>query len=153
MIRTLICSACSFALSFNTFAGNGSPKPVSPFSPDFFALVRKIDSSLALSEIQSSRTRKICSCQILNLQSSNYKHNNVAVFAEKTSQGNYSAASRIATVVIEKEKRHLRHAFYDRLQVINRFSENTDCRSLFSKLKGADHSLVMYDILDADVRK
>ena len=153
MIRTLICCASLFALSFSSFAGNGSPKPVSPFSPDFFALVRKVDSGLSLSEIPSSRTRKICSCQILNLQSSNYKHNNVAVFAEKTSQGNYSAASKIAREVIEKEKKHLRHAFYDRLQVVNRFSENTDCQSLYSKLKGADHSLVMYDILDADIRR
>src|SRR4029077_14194381 len=99
------------------------------------------------------KVAKICSCQILNLQSSNYQHNKVAVFAEKTNDGNFSSDSRAAKETIEKEKKHLKQLFYDKLQVVDHIAENTDCKSLYLKLKDNDRSLVMYDILDADIRK
>ena len=55
--------------------------------------------------------------------------------------------------LIEKEKRYMKAMFYDKVEVINAFSEVTDCRSLFKKLK-TDHKLLyMYDILDADIKR
>jgi len=54
---------------------------------------------------------------------------------------------------IEKEKKHLKLLFYDKLKVVNHIAQTTDCKSLYIKLKGADRSLVMYDILDADIKR
>ena len=102
------------------------------------------------SAVAHHKVAKICSCQILNLQSSNYQHNKVAVFAEKTNNGSFSSDSKAAKGTIEKEKKHLKQLFYDKLEVVNHIAENTDCKSLYLKLKKKDNALVMYDILDAD---
>lgn len=96
---------------------------------------------------------KICSCQILDLKSNNYDHRHLAVFAEKTNNGDVSSDHSIARSAIEKEKKHLKEMFYDQLKVVNRVTESGDCQSLYSKLKAEDQTLVMYDILDADIRR
>ena len=153
-IRTLpLCVLAIILLGNNLFAGDFSVRPVSSLPGNFFSTVKKVDADFALHEISRSVGAKICSCQILNMESANYQHRNVAVFAEKTNHGNYSADYRIAKDVIEKEKKHLKHLFYDKVKVVNHIAQTTDCKSLYIKLKGADRSLVMYDILDADIKR
>jgi hypothetical protein len=143
-------------INSSVLAGKYSVKPVSNFSANFLVTVKKLDSSIEMSKpavARASSGTKICSCQILNLQSANYVHRNVAVFAEKTNSGNSSANYKIAKQVIEKEKKHLRELFYDRMEVLHTVAETTDCKSLYNKLKGSDQSLVIYDILDADIKR
>jgi len=111
----------------------------------------KHETSHGLSAIEKgSGSTKICSCQILDLQSNNYQYSHMAVLAEKTNYGDFSAGVVTARQAIEKEKKHLRLLFFDRMKVVDRVNEAMDCRSLFAKLKLQDNSLVMYDVLDAD---
>jgi len=153
-IRALaLCALCIILLGNKLFAGTASVRPVSPFSENFFTSVKKVDADFPLREISHDANVKICSCQILNLESANYQHRHVVVLAEKTNHGNYSSGYRVAKGVIEKEKKHLRLFFYDKIKVVNKFAQSTDCKSLFIKLKELDQSLVMYDILDADVKR
>jgi hypothetical protein len=96
---------------------------------------------------------KICSCQILELQSTNHHHRNIGVFAEKTNGKSMNADLTRLSRVLEKEKKHMQSLFYDRLSVLNSVTETTNCRSLFSRLKYSNRSLMLYDILDADIRR
>jgi hypothetical protein len=96
---------------------------------------------------------KICSCQVLDLQSTNHRHRNIALFAEKTNGRSLSFDMGRINKIMEKEKKHMQSFFYDKLTVVNVFTESTDCRSLFSKLKTKNKSLVLYDILNADTRR
>ncbi|MBS1599799.1 MAG: hypothetical protein JST75_16355 [Bacteroidetes bacterium] len=153
-IRTLSLCVLSIIISHSqSFAGDASVRPVSPLPDNFMTTVKKADAGFSLHETKSISAVKICSCQILSMESSNYQHRNVAVFAEKTNHGDYSADAKIAKNAIEKEKKNLKHLFYDKVKVVNHISRTTDCKSLYIQLKGADRSLVMYDILDADIRK
>ena len=90
---------------------------------------------------------KICSCQILELQS------NIALFAEKSNGRNLVSDMRRVTRVLEKEKIHMQSLFYDKLTVVNAFTESTDCHTLYVRLKKKNKYLILYDILDADIRK
>ena len=89
----------------------------------------------------------------MDLKSNNYDHRHLAVFAEKTDNGDLSSDHSIAKSVIEKEKKHLKEMFYDQMKVINSVSESGDCLSLYSRLKADDQSLVMFSVIDADIRK
>ena len=150
--RTLsICAVC-ILICTGLFAGNSSVRPFSPLPAKFLISVKKLDSNFIAEKIASHKIVKICSCQILNVQSNNYDHRKVAVFAEKTNNGNFSADSRVAKEAIEKEKKHLKAFFYDKLKVVGHVAESSDCKSLYVKLKSADEDLVMYDILDADAQ-
>ena len=96
---------------------------------------------------------KICSCQILELQSNNRLHKNIALFAEKSNGRNLVSDMRRVTRVLEKEKIHMQSLFYDKLTVVNAFTESTDCHTLYVRLKKKNKYLILYDILDADIRK
>ena len=142
----IVCSAS------HLFAGQSSYRPVSPFPVTFLTTVKQVDAGFNLGDLNAKKQARICSCQILSMSSNNYRHDNVVVLAEKVNTGNFSAGSVMAAERIEKEKKHLKLMFYDRLKVIYRSSEATDCKSMFSKLKEQNSSLVLYDILDADIR-
>jgi hypothetical protein len=96
---------------------------------------------------------KICSCQILDLQSSNHRQRNIALLAERSKSRNLSYDINRITRVMGKEKKHMQSFFYDKLTVTNSFTERTDCRSLYLKLKRKNKYLILYDILDADARR
>jgi hypothetical protein len=152
-IRTQLLAAGLFFISNSLLASGGSPKPVSPFPSTFLNSVKKADAGFNLTSEESRAKPRICSCQILSMSSRNYQHSNVAVFAEKVNSGSLAAGLDATREAIEKEKKHLRLMFYDKLQVTFRTSEATDCRSLFNRLKEQNSSLVLYDILDADILK
>ncbi len=111
----------------------------------------KYDSSLLRDSLKHGM--KICACQILAFQSANHKPRNYVLLAERTNMRSYAYDAHKAKWIIEKEKKHLSDFFYDKLDVINDFVEVSDCRSLFFKMKKKQRSLILYDILDADVRR
>ena len=151
--RTRFLPIVLMMVSTQLLASDGSLKPETQFSNSFMQSVKKLDAIVSTSNKNGKTGVKICSCQILEMKSNNFEHKNVAVFAEKTNLGKFSKDYGIAKDVIEKEKKHIRLMFYDKVKVVNKVTGATDCKSLYIKLKDADKSLVMYDILDADVRK
>jgi hypothetical protein len=96
---------------------------------------------------------KICACQVLQLGSLNNKAKNYVLFAERTNRKSFLYDSNKARWVLEKEKRHLTDFFYDKMEVLDDFVENTDCRSLYSRMKKKHSKLILYDILDADLKR
>ena len=151
--RTRSIAVLCLLFSQQLLASPGSLSPKTHFSYVIKHSLKKLDALISHSAKTGNTGAKICSCQILEMKSSNYEHKNMAVFAEKTNYGNFSSDFSIAKDVIEKEKKHIRKFFYDKVKVLDQVSEATDCKSLYVKMKGADESLVMYDILDADVKR
>lgn len=99
---------------------------------------------------RKGRTARICSCQILDLASSNYSEQRVVLLAEKTSQG--SAKDYVlARKHLQKEKKHLKAMFYDKVKVVAETQGAGSCKSFYFKLKTADSRLQLYEILDADI--
>ncbi|MFI5155544.1 MAG: hypothetical protein ACHQEM_05140 [Chitinophagales bacterium] len=127
-------------------------RPVSTFSTKFLNKAIEAYDKIHLASENHGKVGKICSCQVLDLKSSNYDHKHMAVFAEESKRDDLSADFQAAKAAIEKEKKHLKDFFYDQMHVVGTISEETDCRTLYLKLKFADQSLVLYDILNADLK-
>jgi hypothetical protein len=111
----------------------------------------KKNSSGSLVEMKDiSHSGMICSCQILNLESTNYDHRFVVLLAEKTSKGVPSdftiAKNRILT-----EKKHLKEMFYNKVKLIAEMQGTGSCQSMYFRLKTADSKLQLYEILNADI--
>ena len=102
------------------------------------------------SEEESSSTGKICSCQVLNLESSNFDHRYVVLLAEKKNDGS-GAAYSIAKNRIQKEKKHLKQMFYDKIKVVSETQGTGSCKEMFYRLKSANVRLQLYEILNADI--
>ena len=152
----------------NSFAADDAVRPVGHLSANFASAVQKIDSFLSVplpvSTIQTeaavspdndvlktaSSAGRICSCQILNLASSNYDHRHIAVFAEKTSHG-ASSDFRAAKSRIKREKKNLKQMFYDKVQVVAEVDAVGSCHSMYIRLKSTDRHLQLYEILNADI--
>jgi hypothetical protein len=109
----------------------------------------KKESELTSEEANSS-TGKICSCQVLNLESSNFDHRYVVLLAEKKNDGS-EAAFAIAKNRIQKEKKHLKQMFYDKIKVVSEMQGTGSCKEMFYRLRTADVSLKLYEILNADI--
>jgi len=166
-MRPLIrISFALFLLCFEVqtgFAGQGSVRPA--LSVSFVSLnIEKLDSILSnrvsvmevkkesdlTSDETKSSTGKICSCQVLNLESSNFDHRFVVLLAEKKNDGTRSAYT-IAKNRIQKEKKHLKQMFYDKIEVVSEKQAAGSCKEMFYRLKTADVSLQLYEILNADI--
>jgi hypothetical protein len=96
-----------------------------------------------------SKTVRLCSCQIVDLVSSNYDHRHVALLAEKANYGSKTDFI-ITRNLIEKEKKHLKKMFYDKIKLISEVHQTVSCRSLYFELKTVDSQLQLYEILNAD---
>jgi hypothetical protein len=145
------------------FAGQGSVRPVMRVSIVSTSIVKldsilsnqvsvveiKKESDLTSGEANSSKG-KICSCQVLNLASSNFDHRYVVLLAEKKNDGSGTAYAK-AKNRIQKEKKHLKQMFYDKIKVVSEIQETGSCKELFYRLKTADVSLRLYEILNADI--
>ena len=159
----------SYTLAFlcfaalNVFAGTGSVRPVNPIAFRLSHIV-KLDSVLSASvsvisvekaspssmDKAAESSSRICSCQILNLESSNYDHRYVVLLAEKTNDGS-SSAYNVAKNRIQKEKKHLKQMFYDKVKVIGEMQGTGSCKAMFFRLRSADSHLQLYEILNADI--
>jgi hypothetical protein len=138
------------------FATYSSAKDIAVSKPTPFfriSLFKEDGGKDDSSYISARRSGKICSCQVLELQSTNHRHRNFAVLAEKTNGKSVFSDIMKVNRILEKEKKHIQFLFYDKLTVVNAVTEATDCRSLYSKLKFKNRSLMLYDILDADTRR
>jgi hypothetical protein len=161
-------------LSTNSFAADRSGRPadiVFPHLPvlrDAGRVMRTVDSFLsasirvspAMAESVASSERKadaassrgrICSCQILDLSSANYRHSHVALLAEKTNNGS-AADFSIAKNRIEREKKQLRRQFYDKVKTVSKTTATGSCQSMIVQMKSGDSDLQVYEILNADIR-
>jgi hypothetical protein len=162
-IRTLITMIFLCSVAGKSFGGSWSARPVhNSFSS--YKDIKTLDSFLSepitveavkhetalSSEEASASSGRICSCQILNLESSNYDHRYVVLLAEKKTDGK-TAAYTIAKNRIQKEKKHLKKMFYDRVQVVTEMQGTGTCHSMFIRLKTADRNLQLYEILNADI--
>ena len=146
-----------------SFAGQNSVSPLDSIS--FLpASVGKVDSVLnshvTLLEVEkkseesteeANSAGKICSCQILNLSSSNYDHRFVVLLAEKKKDGAGNAFLK-AKNRIQKEKKHLKQMFYDKIEVVSEMQGTGSCDAMFSSLRKVNVSLQLYEILDADIK-
>jgi len=106
--------------------------------------------SVQNSEETNSSEEKICSCQVLNLESSNFDHRYVVLLAEKKNDGTGTAYT-IAKNRIQKEKKHLKQMFYDKIKVVSEKQGTGSCKEMFYRLRKADVSLQLYEILNADI--
>jgi hypothetical protein len=167
-MRPLIRNVFTFIFlcltSFKIYAGNEIALPVKAAT---FHLIQieKLDSFLrstvtvisvqkvsekANDDLESSKSGShICSCQVLNLESSNYDHRYVVLLAEKTNNGSSSDYKEAKNRLL-KEKKHLKQMFYDKIKVVAEIQGTGSCKSMFYKLRTADSHLQLYEILNAD---
>jgi hypothetical protein len=129
-----------------SFAERGSVRPVRAVSISY-SDIAKLDSELTP---RVAIITRICTCQILNLESSNYDHRYVVLLAEKANDGS-SAAFSAARNRIRKEKKHLKQMFYDKVKVVAEMQGVGSCKSMFYQLRTADKNLQLYEILNADI--
>ena len=161
------------AISNNSFAGVDASTPQSTTAGRFNSHIIAIDSLIrtayasrtvnpffdtkaapAATESEAGMFAKgthFCSCQIMHLSSSNYDHQAMAVFAEKTNRGEGTEFAE-AKSRIEKEKKKLKKQFYDKVTVVAEMTAPVSCQALYKQLKSNDQSLQVFDILDADIK-
>ena len=147
----------------NVFGGDRSARPVIPAFFHYHSM-KMPDSllSVLVTDIRANKkpepapdevsgsSGRICSCQILNLESSNYDHRYVVVLAEKSNDGS-TAAFNAAKNRIQKEKKRLKEMFYDKIKTVAEMQGTGSCKSMFFRLKTADSHLQLYEILNADI--
>lgn len=100
----------------------------------------------------SRGSRSVCVCEIMELSNNNNQVNNVALFAEKTANGSLSNEYKTAERVLSKERRLMKSMFFDRVKTNTRMAVNSNCLSLFLKLKNQTPGLKLYDVINADVK-
>lgn len=160
LIRILAISVIFNITAQNIIAGTASAKPLRSFSFKIsqIKLLNVFLSGSAQAQTEKGRAMsskvketagRVCSCQILDLESSNYKYHHVVLLAEKTNFGSISDYG-IARNHIEKEKKHLKQMFYDKIKMVSEIHRAVSCSSLYFTLKSADSQLQLYEILNAD---
>jgi hypothetical protein len=164
-MRPLIRFSSAFLLlcvaSLHIFAGSGSVKPVRVFLVQMNQ-IQKLDEMLSKSRTiltdnnvssaspaGAESTGRICSCEVLDMESLNYRHQHVVLLAEKTNHG-VSTDFNQAKRRIQKEKKQLKRMFYDKIKLVSEFQGTGSCKSMYFKLKSADSHLQLYEILNAD---
>ena len=121
------------------------PKKIVFNSPTFVASITTYEKNY-----DSKPVLKVCACQLLTIKTKNQQDENVAVFSEKINNGDLSADFAVATQVLEKEKKHMKAFFYEKVKVIDRKVVATDCKTFYKQLKVQNDNLIMYELLDAD---
>jgi hypothetical protein len=160
LIRIAFILLFLYSVAFECFAGTESVRPVKPasFSSKNIGrldsllnpavLVDAKEAVLSDKNVDLSSSR-ICTCQILNLESSNYDHRSVVLLSEKTNDGSPGAYTAAKNRLL-KEKKQLKKMFYDKIQVVSEFQGAGSCKSMFYRLHATDKNLQLYEILNAD---
>lgn len=128
--------------------GSSAPTPARILTNNFLFTVKSYHELFVKNEVATSS--KVCSCQILNVKSNNEDVENVAVFAQKTNNGDISADLNAATATIEAAKKQMKGRFYTNVKVVARRQVAIPCSELYKQLKNQNQDIKMYDILDAD---
>jgi len=158
VIRTLMACVCLLALSTTVKAGDDAlyPKTFNSglFASQYKQLKAQVDLAFDANEASKKpkTNLKVCACQILDLESKNFEHSNVAILSEKTNYGDISSDLDAAKEVLESEKKHLNKLFFTKMKVVSKTQDATDCSTLARKLKSDNTELKVYDVIDADQR-
>ncbi|MBS1668646.1 MAG: hypothetical protein JST58_14810 [Bacteroidetes bacterium] len=129
----------------NSFASPGQPV-AAIFSKTFLASLKDYEQSLT----KSGSSAKICSCQILRVKSNNEPEKLIAVFAQVTNKGDFSAAYASASAVLQKEKKHLQGFFYSKVKTEENVNAASPCSLLYKNIKVKYDDVKLYGVLDAD---
>lgn len=171
LFTRLVFVMATITLSCNSFAGTGAVTPhtttASRFNSQIVAIDSLIRTAYATRNVNPffdvreaapaspsgwfAKGTHFCSCQIMHLSSSNYDHQAMAVFAEKTNRGEGTEFAE-AKSRIEKEKKKLKKQFYDKVTVVAEMTAPVSCEVLYKQLKNNDQSLQVFDMLDADIK-
>jgi hypothetical protein len=162
LIRFSIALLFPALSTLDSFGGSETARPVNSFNLEV-KHIERVDSFLTADvSTHDAKTAslyhsgealssgRICSCQILNLGSSNYDHRYVVLLAEKTNDGSAEAFT-VAKNRIQKEKKFLKQMFYDKVKVVGEMQGTGSCKSMFYQLRTADKNLQLYEILNADL--
>lgn len=141
----LFISFALVAMCHLSFASPGNPV-VRTFSKTFIASLKKI----AASSNAPKASAKVCSCQILRVESNNEQQQYIAIFAQQTSTGNLSSDFGMASNVLQKEKKHLQNLFFTKVKVKENLNAESECGLLYMNIRAKYDHLKMYGILDAD---
>ena len=142
-VLSLVCM-----LVIHTCWANPQHSPQStPFSPNFANSIKEFDARFA-----EKNVAKVCACQLMNLRSRNDQLENVAIFAEKTNYGDQKRDFSIVKDVLEKEKKHMKSFFYNKIEVLNKMVVATDCKTLYRQLQTTNNDVKLYQVLDADAK-
>lgn len=157
-VRFVLVSLFS-VIAVTASAGDGSVSPASfnlaAFVKHSLKLVNGNSSKKAevlLERMRNMDGSKICVCEIVELQNNNTELSNVAIFSEKSNNGDLSRGYKMAEKEIHREKKQMRAMFFDQVKVSNKIAVATDCLSLYMKLNQENTNVKMYDILNADLR-
>jgi hypothetical protein len=162
LIRFAAALVFLFLAALSVLAGPKSSRPVGTsilqlhqikkldnFLLDSATILTPDNRSGSMNEKVPSAGDRICSCQILNLESSNYDHRYVVLLAEKTTNGS-DAEFKAARNRIIKERKQLKKLFYDKVKLVAEMQGKSSCKSMYFRLRTADRQLQLYEILNTD---
>jgi hypothetical protein len=95
-------------------------------------------------------TPKMCSCQLIEVQTHNDKKLHVGIFAEKDLQLKKRNSFHAMDAMIRKEKSYLQRGFVDDVKVLSSHKSHTDCMTLYAYLKKQNKKFRMCDIINVD---
>lgn len=127
----------------------GQIKKLYEFLPDSIFFLSTDKKAGVLNKKTGVAGDRICSCQVLNLESSNYDHRYVVLLAEKTNDGT-GTSFKAARKRIQKEKKQMKELFYDKVKLVAELQGSGSCKSMYFRLRMADSNLQLYEILNAD---
>jgi hypothetical protein len=162
LIRFAAALVFLFLAALSVLAGPKSSRPVRTtilhlhqikkldnILPESAIVLTQDNRSGSLIEKLPSAGVRICSCQILNLESSNYDHRYVVLLAEKTNNGS-DAGFKATRNRILKERKQLKKLFYDKVKLVAEMQGKGSCKAMYFRLRTADRQLQLYEILNAD---
>ena len=106
-----------------------------------------------LDNTRNSNTNSVCVCEIVELQNNNAQFSDVAIFAEKTNNGDLGREYKIAEQKISKEKKQMKAMFFEKVKTQTKIAATSNCFSLYLQLKGRYPELKLYDILNGNINK
>ncbi len=103
-----------------------------------------------INAVKDSVFPKMCSCQLIQVQSQNDKKIQVGIFAERNLKLKKKNSFHLMDAMIRKEKSYLRRGFVDEVIVLDYYRSHTDCMTLYASLKQQNKRFHMCDILNVD---
>ena len=141
-----------FMPSFALFANPGNlTRPSFVRSNNFFTVLRNADKSIGGIGGETPKAAKVCACQIMNVSSNNEQMEYIAVFSEKTNNGELNNSYSIAMNVLEQEKKQMKARFYSKIKVVEKYTVYSSCQTLLGRLQTTNGDLKVYEMLDADI--
>lgn len=152
------CLVVSFSIAaMSAHADNGSVRPEQFTIRNFIkqTALRLKDNANHLNTLVSNVSvqpvNRVCVCEIMDLMNSNENLVQVAVFAEKVNSGNIGVNYQLAERSIKKERKRMKEVYFDSIKTNTKLAVNTNCKSLYNKLKKTNPDLKLYEILNADI--